>query len=204
MSRKCLSLLMFLICVLVFAWIFLKNRERYVEKEMVIAPVLEVTKTVEKVYPILEFKQRINKKPFGIYITSANSPVQPERFSGFHTGVDVEYSDMEGEVKVLAVCDGEIVFSKWVSGYGGTVVLKCQNNYIIYGHLKMSSINKKLKVSKGEQLAVLGENKTRETDFERKHLHFGIHKGSIDLRGYVQNQEELNEWVDPLSNLIVF
>ena len=204
MSRKCLALLIFLICVLVFFLIFLKNRNSYIRNDINIVPILEPTEAIEKVYPILEFEQRINKKAFGAYITPKHSPVQPERFSGFHTGVDVEYTDVEGEIKVLAVCDGEIVLSKWVLGYGGTVVLKCQNKYIIYGHLKLDSINKNLKVTKGEQLAILGQGGTKETDFERKHLHFGIHKDTIDLRGYVQNQNELNEWIDPLSTLIVF
>ena len=41
---------------------------------------------------------RITKKPFGIFITTQNSPVQPERFSGYHTGVDVEYKDAEGRI----------------------------------------------------------------------------------------------------------
>lgn len=46
------------------------------------------------VLPIAEFEKRITKKPFGIYITPQNSPVQPERFTGYHTGVDVEYEDI--------------------------------------------------------------------------------------------------------------
>lgn len=105
---------------------------------------------------------------------------------------------------MFAVCDGEIAMSRWVAGYGGTVVLKCQNNYIVYGHLKIDSITNNQKILKGAQLAILGEGKTKETDFERKHLHFGIHKSSIDLRGYVQNKDELNGWTDPLSTVNIF
>jgi len=32
-----------------------------------------------------------------IYITPQTSPVQPERFTGYHTGVDVEYNDIKSE-----------------------------------------------------------------------------------------------------------
>jgi len=45
---------------------------------------------------------------------------------------------------------------------------------------------------------VLGDHESAETDGERKHLHFGIHKGSdIDMRGYVAIEEELENWIDP-------
>lgn len=40
--------------------------------------------------PLTDAAARITKKPFGIFITPQNSPVQPERFSGFHTGTDFE------------------------------------------------------------------------------------------------------------------
>src|SRR3989344_6907506 len=49
------------------------------------------------VWPVDEFEERITKKPFGIFITPQNSPIKPERFSGYHTGVDVENGDVAGE-----------------------------------------------------------------------------------------------------------
>lgn len=183
---------------------FLENKQQNTVVEN--NPVNQIKKSEKekkKTYPIAEFEQRITKKKFGDYITSATSLVQPERFSGWHTGVDVEYDGNNEEIPVLAVCDGEIVLAKWVSGYGGTIVLKCQieNNdyYIIYGHLDTDSFIGKTEITKGEKLAVLGNGFSQETDFERKHLHFGIHKNSLDLRGYVQNESELGEWVDPLT-----
>lgn len=154
-------------------------------------------------FPIAEFEKRIIKKPFGIYITSQNSPVQPERFSGYHVGVDVEYENSTEEIPVYAIYDCEVVLKRWVSGYGGTIVLKCdivnQKFYILYGHLSEESFIKKDTVKKGEKIAILGEGKTRETDFERKHLHFSIRKNSLDLRGYVQNNKELKNWYDPID-----
>jgi murein DD-endopeptidase MepM/ murein hydrolase activator NlpD len=208
-NKKYLILLTFLVLVGIFFSFFWKYRKSTDTKIIpAITPTVEPTKMVEKIYPIADFKQRITKKPFGLYVTPKNSPVQPERFSGFHTGVDVEYEDIKGDVPVSAVCDGEIVVSRWVSGYGGTVVLKCQINksdyYLLYGHLRTSSITKKTTIVKGEQIAVLGNGKTQETDFERKHLHFSIHKNTLDLRGYVQNQNELKNWIDPLTTNLFY
>ena len=38
--------------------------------------------------PIGQTEERITKKPFGIKISPENSPISPERFSGYHTGID--------------------------------------------------------------------------------------------------------------------
>ena len=161
------------------------------------------TKEPRMVLPIAEFKERITKKPFAIYITPQNSPVQPERFTGYHTGVDVEYEDVTTEVPVFAIDDGELVLAKWVSGYGGAMVLKSnienQELYVFYGHLDPQSLTENIQVKKGERIAVLGDGQTEETDFERKHLHFAIIKDKLDLRGYVKTEEELNAWHDPLE-----
>ena len=155
-------------------------------------------------YPITDFEKRITKKPFGIYLTPENSPVQPERFSGYHTGVDVEYSDVVSDVPVYAAYDGQIISSEWVSGYGGTIVLKCNINgedlYILYGHLNPQSLMPVgSEVKKGQQIAILGQGYSQQTDGERKHLHFAIHKNNLDLKGYVQNQSELSVWYNPID-----
>ena len=70
---------------------------------------------------------------------------------------------------------------------------------ILYGHLRLSSIKKSPGdyLSPGENLGSLGTGYSSETDHERKHLHLGISKGSnIDIRGYVQNENELINWID--------
>jgi len=173
-----------------------------------VSVVEEVEKSEDDNYPIAEFKQRVTKKSFGDYITPANSPVQPERFSGWHTGVDVEYEDREDEISIKSICDGKIVLSRWVSGYGGTIILNCliseENYYIIYGHLDPNKIMEIGEVKQGEILGILGQGYSNETDNERKHLHFGIHKNSINLRGYVQNESELEEWIDPLNSNLFY
>lgn len=155
--------------------------------------------------PIKDFKSRITKKPFGIYITPETSPVKPERFSGYHTGVDIEYDDIAADVPVYALTDGAITYSNWVSGYGGVLIFKVDINglplSVLYGHLRPSSLpNIGMTFKKGDQMAYLGTGNSQETDNERRHLHFGVLSNDrIDLKGYVQKQSELSDWIDPLS-----
>lgn len=159
------------------------------------------------VAPVDEFESRITKKPFGIHITPETSPVQPEKFSGYHTGADAEYEDFSGDVPVRAVADGTILLARTSSGYGGVVAIQHtidgQQVVSIYGHLRPSSLPKVgAKVVAGQQIGVLGTGGTSETDGERKHLHFGLVKGTIvDLRGYVSKESELSNWLNPVDSI---
>lgn len=153
------------------------------------------------------FLQRITKKPFGIYITPATSPVQPERFTGYHTGADAEYTDMQGKlVQVKAIAPGTVLLARRVSGYGGVVVIREDINgqqiLTLYGHLDSSSlVAVNTQVSAGQVIGKLGEGYTAATDYERKHLHLAMLKGkTVDLRGYVNTEKELLAgWYNPLD-----
>lgn len=156
--------------------------------------------------PLSRAGERVTKKPFGIFITPQNSPVQPERFQGYHTGADFEIfpSELNLPVTVRAICSGTLIYKNYVSGYGGVVVESCiLNNQpvtVLYGHLKLSSVSLTTgdKLSAGDNLGILGAANTSETDGERKHLHLSIHQGtSLELRGYVQNQSELHSFLNP-------
>lgn len=155
--------------------------------------------------PISDSLSRITKKPFGIKIDPETSPVQPERFSGYHTGTDFEiFSEEENsEINIFAICQGPLLQKRQVTGYGGVLIQKCtiknQLTTVIYGHLDLESISKNSgeDLRPGEKIAVLGQGFTSETDNERKHLHLGIHLGeSINLLGYVNNPSALNNWLD--------
>lgn len=161
--------------------------------------------------PVSRAAERVTKKPFGIYVTPQNSPVQPERFTGYHTGVDFEtFPEEQGkDVQVYAICDGKILAKSKVGGYGGVIVQSCnlesQDVTVVYGHLNIGSsgLSSGDFAAKGAKIALLGE-KGPDTDNERKHLHLGIHKGTaVDLRGYVQKQSDLSNWIDykKLANL---
>ncbi len=155
--------------------------------------------------PIADASSRVTKKGFGLYVTPENSPVDPEKFKGYHVGVDYEttQSEKHAEISIYAICDGKVQLSKFVSGYGGLLIQSCflnnQEATVLYGHLEISSIQNKvgLTLKRGSLVGVLGQAGSRDTDGERKHLHLGVHKGGvIDLRGYVQSQSEILNWLD--------
>lgn len=156
--------------------------------------------------PIADFKARITKKFFGTYVTPKSSPVQPERFTGYHTGVDVEYQDITTQVPVVAIADGTVRRANYTSGYGGLVVVEHAVNgkhlFSLYGHLRTSSLPKVgIAVKQGDQIGVLGTGYSPETDGERRHLHFAIvTTTSFDVRGYVSSTQTLNSiWMNPLA-----
>ncbi len=156
--------------------------------------------------PLDRTPERVTKKPFGIYITPDTSPVQPERFRGYHTGTDFEIfsEELNVDISIKAVCSGKILLKKNVSGYGGVVVELCEleNNpiTIIYGHLKLSSISLEEGnlIDVGDAIGILGKANSVETDGERKHLHLGFHRGTVvDVQGYVSSESDLSSWLDP-------
>lgn len=168
------------------------------------SPATTTLETKFAVSPIDRAGERVTKKPFGIFITPNNSPVQPEHFTGYHTGTDFETlpSEANSDVPFYAICDGKILQKRTATGYGGALVQSCTIDNspvtIVYGHLKLSSIQKNTgdNLTRGEQIGFLGQPPL-ETSGERKHLHLGIHIGtSINILGYVQNQADLSAWLD--------
>jgi len=158
--------------------------------------------------PIDDAIARATKKPFGVKISPDNSPVSPEKFSGYHTGVDFETFPNEAEldINIYAICAGPIILKRYVSGYGGVIVQQCaldnDNVTVVYGHLRLSSISSELNqiLKQGQQIGMLGQGFSAETDGEKKHLHLGIHKGqTINLLGYVETSNLLDEWIDPIT-----
>ncbi|MFH1207887.1 MAG: M23 family metallopeptidase [Patescibacteria group bacterium] len=160
--------------------------------------------------PISDALSHIAKKPFGIFITPKNSPVQPERFTGYHTGVDFETmpSEANTEVGISAACAGVIRVRQWVSGYGGVLVQDCvingQTVTVLYGHMNIDSVTTAAgqTLKQGDFIGNLGQGNTQQTDGERKHLHIAIHVGElINYKGYVSSQDQLKSWLDPQKYL---
>ncbi|MBI5135491.1 M23 family metallopeptidase [Candidatus Uhrbacteria bacterium] len=155
--------------------------------------------------PLPSAYYRVTKKPFGIFVSPKKSPVNPERFTGYHTGVDFETgpSEQQFDLPVSAICTGNILAMRAVSGYGGVVVQACriqeQDVTVVYGHLRLSSINGSVgeSLERAQPFGVLGAGLTAETDKERKHLHLAIHKGTaINTAGYVSTASQLSDWID--------
>jgi len=165
------------------------------------------------VAPIDRARERVTKKPFGLQVSPTNSPVSPERFSGWHTGVDFETFEDEADivVPVRAFCSGTIRTHNKTSGYGGLIVQDClygsEPITVSYGHIaNCSTVDTCIDapvgtyVVAGDMIAVLGKGYSVDTDGERKHLHFGVVRGKKnEIRGYVSEEQQLKGWFDPLN-----
>lgn len=160
--------------------------------------------------PLSRAGERTTKKKFGTFITPQTSPVQPEKFRGYHTGTDFEIfpGEENEDVPVKAVCSGKLLTKKSATGYGGVAVESCDLNdepiTVVYGHLKLTSINFNVgdKINAGDPLGILGRGYSSETSGERKHLHLGFHKGTaVNILGYVQNKLELAGWLDSCQSV---
>ncbi len=157
--------------------------------------------------PTQDFKKRVTKKLFGTYVSPGNSPVSPERFSGYHTGADAEYGDIKGDVPVKAMAAGKVIAAQYVSGYGGVVaissVINSAAHVVIYGHLdpgRLPIVGVNLK--QGQHIGFLGVGYSQQTDGERRHLHLAILANNIlNWRGYVDSKAELSGWLNPLTIL---
>ena len=162
-------------------------------------------------YPITKPNERVTKKLFGTKVSPTNSPIQPERFTGYHNAVDFEILPGEEQqlIKVTALCGGNLISKRKVSGYGGLATQSCRINNqlvtVIYGHLELASISESPNsyLAPGDFIGYLGAANSTDTDGERKHLHLGIRKGqSSDVKGYVDTEAELLDWID-LQKLII-
>lgn len=161
-------------------------------------------KTLKYSYPIQDFFSRITKKTFSQFVDPENSPVENEKFTGFHTGVDIEYTDRQNEeIPVYSISDGKVLSATTIDGYGGFLAIEHEDIISIYGHLSPQSLPKTDDIiTKGQKVGFLGEGGTTETNGERKHLHFAIINGkTIDYRGYVETKDELNKWINPIQFL---
>lgn len=152
----------------------------------------------------------MTKKHFGMFISPEDSPVEPERFTGYHTGTDFEL--LPGEhaehTVVSAACAGQVLLREWIGGYGGVVIQRCtlhgETVTALYGHVSLASVTASPGdlLAAGDAVGTLGAAYSSETDGERAHLHFSIHKGSgREFRGYVRSAAELSDWADPAAVL---
>ncbi len=133
-----------------------------------------------------------------------------DRFSGYHAGEDIEVPPEDlgpGEIQkvpVRAIANGTVKYLKWVSGYGGVMVIEHEVGdevvNAIYGHIDIDSTSLKVgdRVIKSQFLANLGADKSKQTDGERQHLHFALYAGeTLRINGYEKNVSNLKNWINP-------
>ena len=117
-------------------------------------------------YPLENYWQRQTLKPFAklvdpdFYIDRER--LFPNRFYGYHAGVDLEVLPGEDEMAlpVYAVGSGVVDFVGPVSGYGGVILqyLDASKITALYGHVKIAGLKPRsgTRVTAGEKLTVLG------------------------------------------------
>lgn len=158
--------------------------------------------------PLVRAGDRPTALRFGMHVTPdpEQNPIDPpERFAGFHAALDYETFDGEADsdVVVYAICSGEVLFSGFAEGYGGLITQRCtfsgESVTVLYGHLDGDRLAEKESIlSAGDSLGFLAAAHSHWSDGNRKHLHLGIHRGEVaDVRGYVQTEEELADFIDP-------
>jgi len=167
----------------------------------------------EFVVPIERYSERPKLLTFGLYVTPdpEQNPIDPpERFIGYHTALDLEIfeEEQEKEVPIYAACDGQVIFAQSTEGYGGIIIQSCQLKNqpvtVLYGHIDPDSFQTHVDnfVKRGDKIALLAQANSAGSGFNRKHLHFSIHKGAeIKTLGYVQTKEELTDYIDPITVL---
>jgi murein DD-endopeptidase MepM/ murein hydrolase activator NlpD len=159
-------------------------------------------------YPLSDFANRQSYKTFGQYVDNQfyqdKSGLFPTHYLGFHAGLDLEVFPKEADlpVPVYAISSGRIIYSGFVTGYGGLILQKLDGvtNLALYGHLQLSSLPKVGEfVTAGSRLAFLGSAFSKDTGGERKHLHFAITRGASQyFKGYEPSLSALNShWLDP-------
>lgn len=165
-------------------------------------------------WPLDNSQERQKLLSFGMYVTpdpSENPISPPERFTGYHSGLDIEIlpGEENRQVLVKTICSGNISYTGSVSGYGGVIIQRCVYRdelvTVLYGHINPDSfiveVGDKI-IPPGTVIAELSPAYSPQSGYTRKHLHVGIHKGDHrELKGYVQNKADLDSFIDPLSVL---
>jgi len=164
-------------------------------------------------YPLDRYPDRASKKEFAQYFDTGwyrgKEAEFPLKFTGYHTGIDLEIFPQEQNlpVPVYAVTSGKIAFAGNVSGYGGVILFRPESDPVtfLYGHVKLSGVKTGEDYSPGQVLSYLGDAFSSQTGGERKHLHFAIYRGTNNyFRGYEESLSGLQEkFYNPNSFLTV-
>ena len=105
----------------------------------------------------------IISSPYGIRF----HPIFRTRF--FHPAIDIAN---KRNTPIVATADGVVVFSGWMSGYGNVIAIEHGHKYrTVYAHLAKALVKKGEFVTKGQEIAKMG-NTGRSTG---PHVHYELH-----------------------------
>lgn len=113
----------------------------------------------------------------------------------FHSGLDIT-TYQEGD-PVIATSDGEIIKTGYeASGYGNYILIKNENIYTLYAHLKDWSVKEGQKVKAGDTIGRIGNTGISSG----AHLHYGIYSpGPSDDFSTEELKFMGGCWIDPLT-----
>jgi murein DD-endopeptidase MepM/ murein hydrolase activator NlpD len=171
-------------------------------------PSPTVSAQVAYYYPITNYVNRLTNRHYGQTITPSDRQGLPcgAPFTGLHDADDLEVTTAEltADIPIYAIAAGTVRQVSQVNGYGGLLVIQHSlNNQVVtanYGHINLQRTTVKTgdHVTAGQLVSYLGDACSNQTDGERKHLHFALHRGSaIDIKGYVTTPSELAAWLNP-------
>ena len=105
----------------------------------------------------------IISSPYGIRF----HPIFNTKF--FHRAIDIAN---KRNTPIVATADGIVVFSGWMRGYGNVIAIEHGKKYrTVYAHLAKSLVKKGEFVTKGQEIAKMG-NTGRSTG---PHVHYELH-----------------------------
>lgn len=102
-----------------------------------------------------------------------------QRWGKMHKGIDIARTDRSTSPPIFAAESGTVETAGTMNGYGNTVIINHGNGLkTLYGHMASINVKSGQKVSKGDQLGIMGAT-GNSTGI---HLHFEVH-----VNGSIQN-----------------
>ena len=112
-------------------------------------------------------------------------PASGEVLGGYNgsTNKGVDIAGKLGD-SVVSAADGKVIFSDTFKGYGNTLIIKHNSNYVtVYAHNKSLLVKEGQSVKRGQKIAEMGN-----TESDRVKLHFEVRRDGkpVDPSRYLQ------------------